>query len=259
MSSAGFYLMHRGWQSHPLFRDDEFSRRDAFVWMIEQAAYAERRVGTGQGTITIARGQFSHSIRYMAKAWGWDPRKVQRFLKACSDDAMIVQETATGRATGQTLITIRNYAKYQVSVDDSATANATEALQQRHSSATNKKEGKEGKEGKDSPTAGAKRLHPLPPDFAPVLTEAARATVAKWPPGMLERELDQFKDRAIAKGETYKDWQAAFRTWIRNANTYRGQGNGSYRNGTGTGHGQVNGFRAAIRRATAVLGPDDDG
>lgn len=252
MSATGFYLMHRGWQHHAVFRNEAFSRRDAFVWLIEEAAFDERKVHAPKGIVTLHRGQLCHSTRYMAKAWGWDESKVRRFLASLLDAEII--DAATD--AGQYVINLRNYAKYQAGSVESDAASDAEMTQQRRGGDAKKKEGKEGKE-ESSPTR-VTRAHALPADFQPELTEAARATVAKWPPGMLERELDQFKDRAVAKGETYKDWQAAFRTWIRNADKYRGQGNGSYRNGTGAGHGQVNGFRAAIRHAKAVLGPDDD-
>ena len=32
-----------------------------------------------------------------------------------------------------------------------------------------------------------------------------------------EAEAEQFRDRNLARGEVYKDWQAAFRMWMRNA------------------------------------------
>lgn len=155
---GGFYLMHRGWQDHPVFRNEEFSRRDAFVWLIEEAAWQERRVGSAQGPITLKRGQLSHSIRFMAAAWKWDSRKVQRFLKACTESEMIVLETATASATAQTVITLCNYDKYQAASSGSATAMETETPQQRHSSATNEKEVKEIKELDDGDAGEPARI-----------------------------------------------------------------------------------------------------
>lgn len=35
-------------------------------------------------------------------------------------------------------------------------------------------------------------------------------------------ELRAFKDRNEAKGTTYKNWDAAFRTWLNQAKTFRG-------------------------------------
>jgi uncharacterized protein YdaU (DUF1376 family) len=57
----------------------------------------------------------------------------------------------------------------------------------------------------------------LPADWEPTLTPRAAEIVARWPPGMFERELNRFRDHAAANGRTAKDWDAAFRTWIGNA------------------------------------------
>jgi hypothetical protein len=71
----------------------------------------------------------------------------------------------------------------------------------------------------DSPKR-ERRASALPRCWVPQLTDRARETVAAWPEGMLDRELMQFMDHAKAKGLTYKDWDAAFRTWIANADKW---------------------------------------
>jgi uncharacterized protein YdaU (DUF1376 family) len=73
-----------------------------------------------------------------------------------------------------------------------------------------------GKSGKRTPLRGSR----LPADWQPVLTPKAQATVAAWPAGMLERELTKFRNHAADKGRLSKDWQAAFRTWIDNADDW---------------------------------------
>ncbi len=69
--------------------------------------------------------------------------------------------------------------------------------------------------------ARAKQPHRLPDGWEPVLTEAAQRKVDGWPPGMLEDQLAAFRDHAADKGRTSKDWQAAFRTWITNADRWK--------------------------------------
>lgn len=71
---------------------------------------------------------------------------------------------------------------------------------------------------------GAKRSTTLPSDFAPVLTEQAQAIADRLGPARYDRELQKFKDRNTASGQTYKDWQAAFRTWLSNAEGYGARG-----------------------------------
>jgi hypothetical protein len=70
--------------------------------------------------------------------------------------------------------------------------------------------------------SGSARAHALPDDFAPVLTDDAQAIVDQWPDGLLKTELSKFKDHHIAKGSEFKCWQAAFRTWIRNVEKWKG-------------------------------------
>jgi len=75
------------------------------------------------------------------------------------------------------------------------------------------------------PIARAKRektsAHAIPDGWVPMLTGKSQAVVDAWPPGMLEAELDKFRDHAADKGRTSKDWQAAFRTWIKNADNWK--------------------------------------
>ena len=74
------------------------------------------------------------------------------------------------------------------------------------------------------------RARALPADWFPVLTPASQRIVDSWPPGMLEAELEKFRDHASDKGRTSKDWQAAFRTWIKNANSWKPANGNASRN-----------------------------
>lgn len=104
-----YYLMHRGWQSHAVFGREPFSRRDAWIWLIEEASFKPRKVNVKNQIITLQRGQLIHSLRFMAKAWDWNDAKVRRFLKALQDEDMIRVDSAAGH----TRITVTNYKQYQ--------------------------------------------------------------------------------------------------------------------------------------------------
>ncbi len=137
--SDGFYLMHRGWQENSLFNDEPFSRRDAWVWLIENAAYAARRYGVNGKTIILERGQLCASLRYLAKAWQWDEKRVRRFLDRAQTEDMI----RCGVAAGQTVITICNYDEYQVNERVGAADTAAGAPQERRDGAAKQNESKE--------------------------------------------------------------------------------------------------------------------
>lgn len=90
-----------------------------------------------------------------------------------------------------------------------------------------------------------RRASALPNDFVPALTAKAQVIADRHPDGWIDAECEQFKDDAIAKGKTFKDWQAAFRTWITNSDKWERQRNG--RNGTANGRGgRPDGFMGAI-------------
>ncbi|MDY7525505.1 hypothetical protein [Sphingomonas sp. 10B4] len=136
MSQGGFYLMHRGWQDNPVFRNEEYSRRDAFVWLIEEAAYKPTRVHAGSGAISLNRGQLSHSLRFMAKAWQWDEARVRRFIASLVREGII---DAVADA-GQTVITICNYETYQSLSQAPDAADDASTTQQRRSDDAKKNE-----------------------------------------------------------------------------------------------------------------------
>lgn len=59
-----------------------------------------------------------------------------------------------------------------------------------------------------------KRATQLPDDWSPNERHRDMATQDMLD---LDREAQQFKDHALANGKTYKDWDAAFRTWLTNS------------------------------------------
>lgn len=85
-------------------------------------------------------------------------------------------------------------------------------------------------------------------DVAPVLTPKRKTTALPddWAPSgkhhqlsmelgftrdRTKHEAEQFRDRALAKGERYLDWDAAFRTWLRNAKKFDDRNGGAARPG----------------------------
>lgn len=137
---AGYYRMYRGWQDNAVFRNEAFSRRDAFVWLIENASFKPARVHAPLGEVNLQRGQLCHSLRFMAKAWKWDEAKVRRFLSSLQTAKII----DAANDAGQKLITICNYDKYQASSDDSDAANDAASTQHRRGGDAKNKEGNKG-------------------------------------------------------------------------------------------------------------------
>ena len=78
--------------------------------------------------------------------------------------------------------------------------------------------------------AEPKKKHPIPDDWKP--TEEHRQ-LANRERANLEREVEQFRDHAAATGRVLLDWDAAFRTWLRNATKF---GGANRRRATKEGH-----------------------
>jgi hypothetical protein len=144
LMGRGYYRMARGWMDHPeLTGKEPFSRREAWCWLIEHAAFADRPYRIGSIVVNLTRGQIAASTRYMGKAWEWDEKKVRRFLVRLKTASMIAAETAAG----VTVITLCNYNIYQseapLAAAHDAAETAAEAPQQRRESNKGNKGNKE--------------------------------------------------------------------------------------------------------------------
>lgn len=182
--SEGVFGVARGIWDHPILKTrSPFSRREAFMWLVSEAAWKPRRVRVAGRTITLQRGQLAHSIRFMGIAWRWEQTKVVRFFSDLKTETMI----ATDTATGVTVTTICNYDKYQVvglpSIEPNATPIATEAQQDRNSSATNEKKERKKEEdgggGERAPFTESPAFH-LASELAAI---CGYDDLENWPPG----------------------------------------------------------------------------
>lgn len=132
MSERGVFAMDRGWFCHPVFADEPYTEREAWAWLISEAAWKARTRRIGDFIINLERGQVAASLRFMADAWKWHYSKVKRFLDKLKTETMI----ETDVKHGVSVITIRNYNKFQrVSLPDATdieTPNATGPQQVRN-------------------------------------------------------------------------------------------------------------------------------
>lgn len=106
---SGYIAIQRGLLNHPAFKKEPFTEREAWIWLIEEAAWKPKTVRVGDALFSLNRGELAHACRYMAKAWGWHHLRVWRFLQRLEKRSMI--ETLAERDA--THITICNYDKYQ--------------------------------------------------------------------------------------------------------------------------------------------------
>lgn len=106
---SGVYAITRSLWDHPAFKAEPFTEREAWSWMVGEAAWQPRRARVGRLMVNLGRGQLCHSRRFLAGKWQWDESKVRRFLDRLTKEHMI-DRAATGETT---TLTICNYDKYQ--------------------------------------------------------------------------------------------------------------------------------------------------
>jgi hypothetical protein len=109
MTKRGTFQIHRALFEHPFFAPEPFTEREAWQWLIAEAAWRHYARTIGNRKIDLRRGQLAVSIRYLAARWKWPPTKVYRFFARLKAHSMI--EVSNGARF--TIVTICNYSKYQ--------------------------------------------------------------------------------------------------------------------------------------------------
>lgn len=254
---SGFFLMHRGWRDNPIFRG-EFSRADAWVWLIENACWKPTRFDIRGKTVTLDRGQLCTSRDALAQAWKWSPSAVERFLSRLETEQMIERQTGQGR----TIITIENYRKYQDREDETGQPTGQPTGQKSDSHRTAKEQGnKETREeepiGSPSQSPAKQKLQAkvsMTPDWQPAPLPADVAElVAQWPPGKLATETAQFRDYWLDRSDKRPGWDRSFWRWLRTTHE-RVMRENRYGTGTGTAHAprdHGDGFTRGLNRRIA--------
>jgi hypothetical protein len=151
----GWIKLDRSILHHPIFGDSPLSEREAFIWMICEAThrFEGRQIVVFGEQYLLLRGQLSHAYRFLADVWGWSRSHVERFLKKLINARMV----ETNIETGQILITLCNYEKFQGSRVASETSSETELSQLQNDEGTNKKKGKNLDKDKTSARTLAER------------------------------------------------------------------------------------------------------
>jgi hypothetical protein len=115
--SAGSVRISREFFDDTAFKDEPFTEREAFMWLIFEASFKARDKRVGTVDLSLARGQVAASTRFMARAWTWQEPRVRRYLERLKNRRMV--ECVAD--AGVTVITLCNYDRYQ---SDSRVADA---------------------------------------------------------------------------------------------------------------------------------------
>ena len=223
--SGGTFAVSRGIWSHPAFKREEFTEREAFMWLVSEASWKPRVTRVGDFVVPLERGQLAVSQRFCAKAWGWTVSKVRRFFTRMQKLDMISPKTDAG----VTVITVCNYDTYQ---PGDARADAGPTQGRRRADANEKTDGiqREEVEKEDTSVSSQKPVDEKPKKV-PKPKKARTRLPDDWQlpkpwgewalgKGLDERtiraEAEQFANHHRSKGLLMADWQAAWRTWVNN-------------------------------------------
>jgi hypothetical protein len=112
---SGYTKTHRSVFTHDYFAGEEFSRREAWLWMISSAAWKPHRTRHKNKMIPIGRGQLPGARRHLAEVWGWGEQRVRTFI----DDLVMEGMITTSSNQQLTIITICNYERFQSAEESS--------------------------------------------------------------------------------------------------------------------------------------------
>jgi len=111
MSHLGYIKLHRQLQDCWIWKDEPFSKGQAWVDLLMLANHSENKMHFDGKIITVERGQFVTSVLKLSERWKWSRKKTTSFLKLLESDGMV---TTKGTTKGTT-VTIVNWDNFQLS------------------------------------------------------------------------------------------------------------------------------------------------
>lgn len=110
MVNGGVFAVARAVWDDPDFADSEFSKREAWIWLIGAAAWKCTTVRGTNGGVSLNRGEFCFSVRFLAERWKWSKSRVERMIIALKNRDTI-RDTSRN---GEKIYLISKYNDFQV-------------------------------------------------------------------------------------------------------------------------------------------------
>jgi len=211
----GWISLHRTLSDHWLWKDEKFTKGQAWVDLILHANHSNTKAMIKGQLFDVRKGQQLRSKLTLSKLWKWDRKTVTRFLSLLEKDRMITQQT-----THQTtIITICNYSDFQ----DTRKQKGQQTGQQKGQASPNGRDIDNNDNNDNNKKKGVKR-------FTPPSLDELKAYI-------LEKQYDidgqYFIDFYDSKGwmigkNKMKDWKATVRGW--HSRNKKGNNNGNGQN-----------------------------
>ena len=107
MSSNGWIKLHRKLTDSWIWKDPEKLR--AWIDILLMVNHEDKKIEFNGRMVMVERGSRFTSIEKLAARWGWNRKRVMRFLGQLESADMVT----TKRTPSGTTIKVRNYGKYQ--------------------------------------------------------------------------------------------------------------------------------------------------
>lgn len=104
---------------HEIF-SGSFDRRSAWLWLIANAAWTDKRVSHKGQPLDLKRGDVLIGRAFLAKTWGWSEQNVRSFISLLRKDEMIKINQSNGHTAN--VASICNYDVYQAAKKDTSQA-----------------------------------------------------------------------------------------------------------------------------------------
>ena len=114
----GWIKLHRQIEENDIWHSERFTQGQAWVDLLLLATHKEQTVFLKGVEFRLLPGQLCWSQVSLADRWRWNRKTVKKFLLTLKKSEMLDIETKKGADIGFTLITIRNYSKYQDKEND---------------------------------------------------------------------------------------------------------------------------------------------
>jgi len=105
----GYIKLHREIQDCWIWKDERFTRGQAWVDLLLLANHKDVKIAIGENIEIVKRGQFVTSIAKLSDRWKWSFNTTKKFLNLLENDNMLTRKSDNSK----TLITIVNYGIYQ--------------------------------------------------------------------------------------------------------------------------------------------------
>jgi len=215
-------------EDESLFCHEKFSRREAFLDLVQKASYERKTIPIRGGNITIERGQLFVTVRRLATRWGWSVGKVQDVLREFEAVKLIERKSDSVSNT----ISIVDYDVYSKPSNANEYENRYENQHENRHNTNKEKKEKEGNKEIDSSALkdAVERIYGLYPTKCPISGRATgksskdkQRIESLLKKGLTEEMLSETIKRYIEESKTSVSYIKNFSTFLNNIPDYSQQ------------------------------------